>query len=137
LGVDGSEGVRFPPSHYQLLASQQHSTRSESAVLHGHGSQLQSEEEGQDSQQQQQQWVQAEEMDVEGLCELIMLICSKAMALGFICGPNNSYSSAAVVAFNTVSTHLSAAAMQGAASGTQGAADPGCNSIAMAATEAR
>jgi hypothetical protein len=145
LGVGGSGGVRFPPSQYQLAtqqhSTQQHSRRSQSADVQDHGSQQWSEEEGQDPQQQQQQQQrgEGEGVEVEGLCELIMLVCSKAMELGFMCGPDNSYSVAAVVAFNAVSTHLSAAAaaIPGAAAGTQGVADAGCKSIALAATEAR
>jgi hypothetical protein len=68
----------------------------------------------QDVQQQRRQ--DSQQQDVAEVAEsLLMLQCSKAMALGFILGPSNTYSTAAAAALQAASSHPAAATSTGAA----------------------
>jgi hypothetical protein len=106
---------------------------------------LQLQQQGVQQQQQQEEEEDTQGQDAFEVAEsLLTLQCSKAIALGFILGPDNTYSTAAAAALQAAPSHpaLAAAAAEAAAQGislesSQDAAGSSCSSLLHTAAEAR
>lgn len=151
-GLSGgpSSGLRLPLSQYQFPSTQQqagslwggHSSQPQSAAQGGNeeGSRGLQEGDGLEAFQQQQQ-------QQSGLEEAVMVLCSKAMALGFVLGPRNAYSTAALAAFAPAGLQpeppAAAAAAAGVSAGAAaalsqgGSAEAGGSTVLQALAEAR